>query len=66
MDINNLLESVSKGKVPKPQLVGGRDIEMILKGQRNLIKSLMIKCNVSPNAFQRPGAMALHILQCHI
>ena len=66
MDINNFLESVNKGKVPKPQLVGGRDIKMVLKGEGNLIRSLMIKCNVSPNAFRCPGAMALDVLQCHI
>ena len=66
MDINNLLESVNKGKVPKPQLVVGRDIKMVLKGKGNLIRSLMIKCDVTPNAFRRPGAMALNVLQCHI
>ena len=57
---------MNKGKSPKPQLVGGRDIKVFLKGKGDLIRSLMIQCDVSPDAFRRPGAMTLDVLQCHI
>ena len=57
---------MNKEQSPKPQLVGGREIKVLLKGKGDLIRGLMIQCNVSPDAFRRPGAMTLDVLQCHI
>ena len=50
---------------PQTQLGGREEVEVLLKIFCHLIRCIVIKGDilVSPDAFQRPGAMALDILQ---
>ena len=41
-------------------------VEMLLKVFGHLMRGIMIKGDVSPDAFQRPGAMALDMLKWNI
>ena len=53
-------------QVPKPQLESSRDVELFLEGGGNLLRTLTIQRDIPPNAFRRPGAMALNMLQINI
>ena len=54
-----------KRKIPKPQL-GGREVKLALESKGHLICGIMVSGDVFPNAFRRPGAMTLDVLQLNI
>ena len=53
-------------KIPKPQLGGRRKVKLGLESKDHLVCGIMVSSDIFPNAFRRPGAMTLDMLQGNV